>query len=495
MRQRKEGEVNPDARVRTLGWPWTQESPTCSSPHTDTSTLQVEMYTIFEEGASRSVSHTSSCHDLDEGGHSSHRDGVEGDREQGQLCITQTRKDGHVSGLGDSVSSEEDNKPQLRAVLPRNGKELHSSGSENCTSADVPRVAVTSDTYKECLTPALAGSESAEVVTVPTSHTLPPASEDEHAHQEQFTTDSTGSEEDSEPASISDDSDLARIGTRLKCRAVTKEDPQQDVPAIKQAETSELPLDLNVFDSGDSEGDEEQLTHSLPSSVLASKLHSQHLSENRVSVSLDACTRRGHQRKGSLPIHIQRVFPELAAHAVTRPQSPLVLHQLRSPLTTAKTLSREERRCSAPVLPGCSKSLLESDSEEERPVLCGSLTALISPVALPKRARGAASSSPSFAASPKLGRRKKVDCEHSSSSESCVIEKQQSAVEQQSLFKRSVSLDETGTTDHSRSISTTAKEDEKQAGKAYPEEAIRNREGLELKGIAVKTSKSATRGR
>ena len=37
---------------------------------------------------------------------------------------------------------------------------------------------------------------------------------------------------------------------------------------------------------------------------------------------------RSHKRNSSLPIHIQRAFPELAAP--TRPKSPLVLHELRS---------------------------------------------------------------------------------------------------------------------------------------------------------------------
>ena len=38
---------------------------------------------------------------------------------------------------------------------------------------------------------------------------------------------------------------------------------------------------------------------------------------------------RSHKRNSSLPIHIQRAFPELATP--TRPKSPLVLHELRSP--------------------------------------------------------------------------------------------------------------------------------------------------------------------
>lgn len=51
----------------------------------------------------------------------------------------------------------------------------------------------------------------------------------------------------------------------------------------------------------------------------------------------------GHQRKGSLPIHIQRAFPELASPM--RPQSPLVLHEMRSTSPeTSPTLSLHRRQ-------------------------------------------------------------------------------------------------------------------------------------------------------
>lgn len=91
-----------------------------------------------------------------------------------------------------------------------------------------------------------------------------------------------------------------------------------------------------------------------------------------------------------------------------------------------------------------------------------------------------------------------MDGEHPLGSKSYDLQKHQTAVEQQSLLKRSLSLDETGTTDYSKSVSdwpATVREDEKRTWKAYPGEAFRSKEGRETEGLAVKINKSGTRGR
>ncbi len=125
------------------------------------------------------------------------------------------------------------------------------------------------------------------------------------------------------------------------------------------------------------------------------KVGRSHSSEPISLCPLRSPTRPGHQRKGSLPIHIQRAFPELASPI--RPQSPLVLHDLRSSSpTTSPVLTR--RRGSLPQYhfslsePGTSNS--NSSDDEGKPVLRGRLSqrssALnASPSSSPKRTHSA----------------------------------------------------------------------------------------------------------
>ena len=127
--------------------------------------------------------------------------------------------------------------------------------------------------------------------------------------------------------------------------------------------------------SEDSEGGD-MLSQSLPTSLLTSELHIKQqptLSELR-STGKELC----HKRKRSLPIHIQRMFPDL----VPKAQSPLVLHELRSPPTSAESI----RRCSSPF-PTSTTTSSESSDEGDRPVLCGGFSFMIPPRTSPKGPR------------------------------------------------------------------------------------------------------------
>ena len=388
--------------------------------------------------------------------------------------------------------------PTLGSHTPTPGT---SGVSQNCPSAEVlspspvprkhRRAAIIGDPYNESCT--LVRSKNA-VVTPPTSHMSPLGSGDEYLHQMSLP-----------------------VLRRQRCIAIDiTRDTKQDgegilaITPLDSSESSEPPLDLTALDSDDSEGDgKEHLFHSLPSSGLTPELSGRGLSGNEVSTppGPSACS---HRRMGSLPLHIQKTF---GARPLTRAQSPLVLHELRSPPTA--TL-RENRRCSAPVLTDCSSFFSDpsertlSDTEvEKQTALCGSLSvsALISPVTSPKRTHKAASSRPSLLgdrtppACPQLRWRKTAGHECSCSSESCDLQKKDKiSMKQQVVFKKSLSLDDADTIDHARFIaclSATAMGDKKGPVKAQLEESVRNREELELEEQSgtVETSTSAAEGR
>ncbi len=175
--------------------------------------------------------------------------------------------------------------------------------------------------------------------------------------------------------------------------------------------------------SEDEEIDGIMRSQSVPASLLVSELHSLGQTsppEPASSSPMESPTRLGHQRKGSLPIHIQRVFPELASPV--RPQSPLVLHEMRSssPTTSpSRQGSLPHYHCHSMSEPVDSNT--DSSDDEGRPVLCGmfsqsSFASLISPGSSPKRSRKSQSASPSPkrtlspSCSPSRGRQRLSEC-------------------------------------------------------------------------------------
>ena len=145
--------------------------------------------------------------------------------------------------------------------------------------------------------------------------------------------------------------------------------------------------------SEDSEGGD-MLSQSMPTSLLTSELHKQQptLAEHRSTGK-----EHSHKRKHSLPIHIQRMFPDL----VPKAQSPLVLHEMRSPPTSAESI----RRCSSPF-PTSTATSSESSDEWDRPVLCGGFSFMTPPRTSPKGPR-------KHSASPNLSPSKSPMCSQS----------------------------------------------------------------------------------
>lgn len=152
-----------------------------------------------------------------------------------------------------------------------------------------------------------------------------------------------------------------------------KGQPSVEKPYAVEHPEMQSDQDKQEESSGDDEGGD-MLSQSLPASLLTSEWHKQHpqLSEQR-SAGRELCQKRKH----SLPTHIQRIFPDL----VSKPPSPLVLHELRSPPTSAESI----RRCSSPF-PTCTTSC-ESSDEGDRPVLCGGLPFMNSQRTSPKGPR------------------------------------------------------------------------------------------------------------
>lgn len=154
------------------------------------------------------------------------------------------------------------------------------------------------------------------------------------------------------------------------------------------------------------------LSQSLPESLLFSSLsrHSAPSSPSPISPSpIDVHRQLGHHRKRSLPIHIQRAFPDMTP---MRAQSPLVLHELRSSPTTESPQKYPVPQLQKSVSePAKAEAENASSEDEERTVLCGkiSLSALISPVSSPKRTiakrKKATPASMSPTASPSRGRK------------------------------------------------------------------------------------------
>ena len=168
---------------------------------------------------------------------------------------------------------------------------------------------------------------------------------------------------------------LLRRGKMYAISADTsKRKPSVEKPFAVEHQGTQSDQSEQEETSEDSEGGD-RLSQSLPISLLTSELRKQQptLFEHRSTGKEPS-----HKRKHSLPIHIQRMFPDL----VPKAQSPLVLHEMRSPPTSAESI----RRCSSPF-PTSTATSSEFSDEEDRPVLCGGFSFMTPPRTLPKGPR------------------------------------------------------------------------------------------------------------